>query len=731
MKKRLLLFGALALLGFSGQAQTQTYQDFGLTTTAQQYDTIENMGDTLRFYFDALPLNAVSSATIRVYYQGEFNANDDELIIYNAALTELGRTRPSGHSCGAESVQDFTYDMASFNAEISPSGEFELRLYSTVGDWCNVNRARVELIYDYCPNPPTAFATLGTLPTEICPGDAAITLTASPAGGTFSGTGVTGNQFKPFGLLGDIVITYTASDLAGCQTKDRHTIHVNKIPNVENLQICKGEDAEIAPIGGFAYTFYGDAAQNNELGTGVTYTAQDVITNHVTYYIKGNDAQSTLEIDTITPDNFAIVDHEGITGDDRGGIAITDSTIYVVGDDATVRYDLDLTNPSAALPIRDGIFSDLRSKKLWTLYNTQSGTMPDADNSGSFTADAFRALDANLNVLADELLLSEAIDLSEDNINVGIFVGEGELVLYAADGNFYSVDMDNGVVDNLGDGVNAPEFYGSENWADWGVATFDGTTHYVYYTTYDNDMVMVRHNLTTGVVTHVTAFNDMDISDMCSFTLDTENDRWYFHYEGNGFAGGDEETLGYAEALSETTVVSSGAAGCAAEMEVFFSEIGFADTTVVCSNDLPMLIEGGFGYASYTWNGENNNYNIFPVLEEGTVILTVTDNINCTITESTYADIRFCEDLGTEELSPDAFSVYPNPNAGEFSVFVAGNEKSEIALFDMSGKQVMASQAIEAGMAVPVSVSQLETGIYIIRVTTGAKIANQRLVISK
>ena len=52
-----------------------------------------------------------------------------------------------------------------------------------------------------------------------------------------------------------------------------------------------------------------------------------------------------------------------ITSDDRGGIAITDSTVYVIGDSYTGRYDLELLNPGVQLPVRDGLFSDMKERK--------------------------------------------------------------------------------------------------------------------------------------------------------------------------------------------------------------------------------------------------------------------------------------------------------------------------------------------------------------------------------
>ena len=67
-----------------------------------------------------------------------------------------------------------------------------------------------------------------TLPFVICLSDPSLTLGASPAGGTFSGTGVSAGTFNPsLAGLGQKTILYTASN-AGCVTAVSRTIQVNE-----------------------------------------------------------------------------------------------------------------------------------------------------------------------------------------------------------------------------------------------------------------------------------------------------------------------------------------------------------------------------------------------------------------------------------------------------------------------------------------------------------------------
>ncbi|HEV7782020.1 MAG TPA: T9SS type A sorting domain-containing protein, partial [Chitinophagaceae bacterium] len=66
--------------------------------------------------------------------------------------------------------------------------------------------------------------------TVVCVSDPAFSISATPAGGVFSGTGVSGTTFTPsVAGIGPRPITYTVSN-AGCQSVQTRTILVNECP---------------------------------------------------------------------------------------------------------------------------------------------------------------------------------------------------------------------------------------------------------------------------------------------------------------------------------------------------------------------------------------------------------------------------------------------------------------------------------------------------------------------
>ena len=76
---------------------------------------------------------------------------------------------------------------------------------------------------------PLPVVSAGTYP-AVCIDATPVTLIGSPTGGTFSGTGVSGNTFDP--SSGTQTITYTYDDGTGCIVQSQTTINVNPLPTV-------------------------------------------------------------------------------------------------------------------------------------------------------------------------------------------------------------------------------------------------------------------------------------------------------------------------------------------------------------------------------------------------------------------------------------------------------------------------------------------------------------------
>ena len=79
---------------------------------------------------------------------------------------------------------------------------------------------------------PVPNVTLATIPSFCGPNHPAITLNGSPAGGVYSGPGVTGNQFNPMTAgVGTHIVRYSVTS-GGCTTTAQRTVVISEVPTL-------------------------------------------------------------------------------------------------------------------------------------------------------------------------------------------------------------------------------------------------------------------------------------------------------------------------------------------------------------------------------------------------------------------------------------------------------------------------------------------------------------------
>lgn len=83
--------------------------------------------------------------------------------------------------------------------------------------------------------------------------------------------------------------------------------------------------------------------------------------------------------------------------------------------------------------------------------------------------------------------------------------------------------------------------------------------------------------------------------------------------------------------------------------------------------------------------------------------------------------------LSTENVKTGTFSIYPNPtNTGLVSVSSSNNDKMNIQVFDVLGKQI---KSMNLSTSMSFDVSDLNSGIYIIKITQNNNATTKRLVV--
>ena len=166
-----------------------------------------------------------------------------------------------------------------------------------------------------CTNSATTNITVNALPTvsagtyaAVCVNGSSVSLAGTPAGGTFSGSGVSGNTFSPATAgVGTKTITYTYTDGNGCTNSATASIVVNALPVVSAgsySAVCvNGTTVSLAgtPAGG---TFSGSGVSGNSFNPATA----GVGTKTITYtYTDGNgctnSATTNIVVNALTPVN--------------------------------------------------------------------------------------------------------------------------------------------------------------------------------------------------------------------------------------------------------------------------------------------------------------------------------------------------------------------------------------------------------------------------------------------
>ena len=247
---------------------------------------------------------------------------------------------------------------------------------------------------------------------------------------------------------------------------------------------------------------------------------------------------STFQVG-LTPNNCNTVEHVAVTGDDRGGIAVTNDRLFYSGDTSTGRFDLQTLVGESVGRVYDGLVSNLATG---TLYTLAIGSTPLTQTGGTVTS--LMELNPMTGGLTSGLVnLSQPIPLPATG-SVGIFSGYERIILMGG-GRAWHISLPSGAVIDLGAVALPTARVACDNWAIWGVAEFFGGALYVDFV--QSATTIARMRVPEATVAPLALFTAL--SDMCSFTVSPLYRRWYFHHElSSQFRTGAAEVAGYCDA---------------------------------------------------------------------------------------------------------------------------------------------------------------------------------------
>ncbi|MFO0685732.1 MAG: hypothetical protein U0234_26985 [Sandaracinus sp.] len=262
-----------------------------------------------------------------------------------------------------------------------------------------------------------------------------------------------------------------------------------------------------------------------------------------------------FQITALSSARCRVIEVAGLVGDDRGGIAVGASRVFLGGDgpgadpvlgswslalDAYVGTE-PFTPTSGTTTSLDGLVTNFHTGEVYALA-TATELLTSA--GGDVTRLVLLADDAS--ATSTVITLSQAITLPASE--VGIFSGWDELAIH--DGtHLWHIALPSGTVTDLGLPL-PPDHQTCESDYYFGVLEqIDGVRYLTVAYEDGPDPVISRTAVESGESTVVHTFTD--INDMCSFSLSPTLGRWYFHHESSSqlTAGtSPSETLGFCGA---------------------------------------------------------------------------------------------------------------------------------------------------------------------------------------
>ncbi len=149
-----------------------------------------------------------------------------------------------------------------------------------------------------------------------------------------------------------------------------------------------------------------------------------------------------------------------------------------------------------------------------------------------------------------------------------------------------------------------------------------------------------------------------------------------------------------------------------------------------CNGSAWIIPAGGTAPYTYLWTTGGQTTDSIQNQCSGTYCYTVTDGNGCT--SSACVTIKLA--TGVNGITnKTGVSIYPDPNNGNFTITLAGSGNSLLSICDEMGREVY-KHIIDPAIpdsTLTINLSNLPSGVYLAKITTGTGVVNQKLVIQK
>jgi len=599
----------------------------------------------------------------------------------------------------------------------------------------------VELFVDAMPT--IAIDAVG----DLCENESAITLSATPAGGTWSGSGVSGNEFDPSVGAGNHVITYELSN-GECTATDNITIHVDAVDaTIDSIDpFCVTADAVSLSAATAGGTWSGDGVSGASFDPSIAGDGDHVITYEVTVGTCTDTDQITVHVDdmpdaTINPiadlcENEAPIT---LTAATSGGIWVGTS---VSGDqfdpsigegDYTVYYDVINGECAAASEaiIHVDAMPDATIDPIGPFCTGDASvTLTAATAGGTWSGDG---VSGNTFDPVAAGIGTHTITYSVEN---GACTADDQIEVLVADSFDASIDAIDPLCEN-NDPITLTAATPGGDWSGPGVTgdLFDPSVagvgnHLISYTVgtgtcEDSDNILISVEALPEIT--ITSPATICLSEV-SMTLsaDIASGTW----SGTGVSGEvfNAETAG----IGVHTIAYEVTDGACTVVETLDISVGDnpivnvdvtnASSATVADGSANANVTGGLAPYAYAWSNGDGDATMEDVVA-GDYSLTVTDAAGCE-TVVTDVVIDFANSITAESY---AYAVYPNPAQDEIYIKLENLNANSIELVNVLGQTLM-TRTVESNLT-RLDVSKFVSGVYFIRIHANDKQFIEKLMI--
>ncbi len=632
----------------------------------------------------------------------------------------------------------------------------------------------LEIFVNALPTP-----TFTGLATDYCEDAAVVTLIGLPTGGTFTGIGITGNDFDPSTAnSGNNDINYHYTDANGCENSVINSTVINTLPNISITGLANDYCVDAADVNLTATpTGTGGVWTGSATSTGDFSPATNGAGTHTVYYTF-TDANTCVNSDSAT----TIVNALPI---------ITLTTLADVCDEAN---SFMITGASPAGGDWSG---NSVSNNYFNATNSGAGsyylTYTVTDANGCVNMDSTMQLVNPLPVLNitgfdADYCANASTDTLDATPAGGTFFGMGMtanvfdpsvvnagsvsiLYMYTdANGCFNSTPATTTVnsipMVDLGSDKTVCEYSSSMldagNAGDTYIWNTGATTQSIVLDTNGNGIGDFMYNVTVTNANSCSNMDSVEITYEATPVSQLTDTNTICGEDANitldaGYISGNTYVWSNGVSWSSITVSSTDLGGTMGNMSVEITSDGgcvFNDTTFVYFREIPVVdlggdeivcvnheftIDAGAGFASYLWNTgattqsitiDSNTFDVGHNL----IKVEVYNDANCNAMDSMILVVDPCTGIKMPELSNANINIYPNPSTGLFQIDVDGleNEEYNLDIYNSVGAVVYSDKVSNNGNSKQtwkLDFSTYAKGVYYVRLHSNGDIKVKRIVI--